>query len=103
MRTQEPTTYPFGASVNFTQTFRRRRTLSRSGTLKEWQATQPQPPKNGLLIGYRTLANGLASYEGEDEGTVFYPTEHVRAALVAVDLKHKPVLVPLTDLVLANE
>ncbi len=103
MRTQEPTTFPFGASVIFTQTLQRRQTPARPGWLKEWQATQPHAPKNGLLIGYRTLANGLASYEGEDEGTVFYPTEHVRAALVAVDLKHKPVLVPLTDLVLANE
>lgn len=95
----ETTPLPFGAAVAFTQTYRRQAKQVRHRLEKTWVTNTFAIPQRGLLIGYRTLANGAAVYEGAEEGTIFYPSDYVRAALVATDLKRKPVLVPLTHLI----
>ena len=48
----------------------------------------------GIIVGKRTLSNGdiHVSY-GEDAATVYKPTEHFQAYLVAFDLRRKPVFV----------
>lgn len=47
----------------------------------------------GIIIGKRTLANGVNHYNGDDEPITFIPKERFTAYLVAYDLHRKPVYV----------
>lgn len=50
----------------------------------------------GIIVGKRTLAEGNAEW---DEGySTFVPKSHLRAYLVAFDLKRRPVYVMASDL-----
>jgi len=47
----------------------------------------------GIIIGKRTLADGVNQYNGYDEPIVFLPKERFTAYLIAFDLTRKPVYV----------
>lgn len=55
---------------------------------------QPEPePREGIVIGVRTLTNGINEYYGYDQPIQYRPKESVKAYLVAYDMRRKPVLV----------
>ena len=56
---------------------------------------------NGMVIGLRTLSNGFIDYNS-DYGYIYNPTEYLQAALVAFDLRRKPILVPLDAVQVVN-
>jgi len=79
------------------RTAEQRRGAVRPDWWKVWEVKPfPRGPRTGILIGFRTLANGVMWY-GEEEGRVFTPREYFKAALVALDARTKPVLVRLED------
>lgn len=49
------------------------------------------PGGEGIIVGRRTLSNGVNHYNGYDEPIVYEPTERFTAWLVAFDLHRKPV------------
>jgi len=69
--------------------------------IKEWDRYEFKQPRTGILIGFRTLTNGTITYGSYDEPTEYRPTEHFKAALVALGPRTKPILVRLEDI--ANE
>lgn len=97
------TDYQLGDRVTFTHTLHRRgRGLpERAWTIvrKEWTVedydghTPPPNPREGLVIGKRTLVNGDRDYLGFEEGYGFIPREYVTAYVVAYDMRRKPVYV----------
>ena len=64
---------------------------------KYWQA-KPIPVKEGILIGYRTLPDGVREWVCDEEGYIFIPKEHYRVALVVFNERQNPVYVLLGDL-----
>jgi hypothetical protein len=73
--------------------------IRESGGSDWWKVWEVKPfPKNrtGILIGFRTISTGTIWYGGED-GTVYDPKSYLKAALVALDARTKPVLVLLDD------
>lgn len=54
-------------------------------------------PVEGILIGIRTLTNGVREHMGED-GCSHWPDTKFRAALVAVSLRLNRVIVALDDI-----
>jgi len=48
----------------------------------------------GIVVGIRTLSNGMANYNGPDEQATYTHTENVPAVLIATHLRRRPVLVP---------
>lgn len=84
-----------GTRVTFTHTLKR--TAPRSG-LRVWDARTywlvdtARGPVPGIVVGVRTLSDGTAD-RGWDEPTVYTPTRHFTAYLIAFDLRRKPVLV----------
>jgi hypothetical protein len=59
---------------------------------------QTHSPREGVIVGARTLANGQVSYGGWDTPTEFSPTAHFKAYLVAFDMRKNPVYVLPEDL-----
>lgn len=104
---------PFGARVIFTHALRRHvhyntsitvqgwsGPVKRDGDVKTWHPEPmlgctriPETGRTGIVIGVRTLANGLREYLGYEEGIAFVPAEHLRAYVIAWDMGRKPALV----------
>lgn len=71
------------------------------GRLRRWTSQshgQAHSPREGIIVGKRTLANGTVDYGGWDEGTQFIPTEHFEAYQVVTNIRNKPVYVLPEDL-----
>lgn len=64
---------------------------------KAWVRFKFREPKTGILIGFRTLADGRVESMGDD-GVLFHPTQYLRAALVVTGPRSKPVLVRPEDM-----
>lgn len=58
------------------------------------------PDSMGIIIGKRTLQNGVSQWENE-EGWMFIPNQWVTAYLVAFNLRQKPVFVLQEHLTIA--
>lgn len=54
--------------------------------------------REGVVIGKRTLANGIVHWGSYDESTYFEAKERLEAYLVAFDMRRKPFLVLAEDL-----
>lgn len=78
-----------GDRVEFTAHLERAvNSLVRNG--REWRRwITPGPARSGIIIGKRTLANGVV--EWEENYSYFVPGEHLRVYLVTFDLHRKPV------------
>lgn len=92
-----------GKRVKFTTPLRRvyehRMDGDRGSNWKVWKAALSYAgPLEGILIGVRTLSDGLVYYGSFDEPTSFDPKESFKAALIATDLKRKPFFVRFDDL-----
>lgn len=74
-------------------------TVYRRSTMPKCWSTEAWPGKDhdggeGIIVGKRTLSDGLVVYgNGYDEGTTYEPERHFTAWLVAFDLRRKPVYV----------
>jgi hypothetical protein len=75
---------------------------SRTHKHRNWYAMSMKA-REGMYIGTRTLANGTAEWEGEDEGMVFQADEYFRVALVVFSERENPVYVPLAAIEKAAE
>lgn len=64
---------------------------------RSWVRRPYRTPKEGMFIGFRTLANGDMEYSAD--GRTFHPTQYFRVALVVFDIKTNPVYVKFEDLV----
>lgn len=60
---------------------------------KRWEPKAIEP-RDGVLIGWRTLSNGTRAWH-EEEGYCYTATEHFGAALVVFSLRENPVYVPI--------
>ena len=94
---------PLGTKVNFDQKFYRTKRLQRDGDspfnlrYREWKAKPAHYGKCGIIVGVRSLQNGIVSVE--DGIKVFEPKEFIKAYLVAVDLSLNPFYVPYDNVV----
>lgn len=90
--------FRLGQRVIFTHPLERRGTWNaekrRAG--KAWKHSSyekaAREEHEGIIIGKRTLANGDTQWEDE-VGTMFFPTEHFQAYLIATTLHRKPSVV----------
>lgn len=91
----------FGETVLFTEVYKRMRSHRQKGysplytKTREWIPFVEQKPRKGIVIGKRTLFNGDVYIE--DGTMMFESTSSLQAYLVATDMKHKPVLVPVNN------
>jgi hypothetical protein len=89
--------FQLGQRVSFTHPLQRRYQFMEGDRYgrKEWvpQTDYKGVPESGagIIIGKRTLANGVNHYNGYDEPITFHPKETFTAYLVAFDLRRKPV------------
>lgn len=91
------TDIPFGASVAIEARLDRVGTWDQRQHLKLWKRRMLPSTAEGILIGYRTLSNGVREYLGEGDGCAFIPKEYFRAALVVTGPKSKPFFARLED------
>lgn len=87
-----------GDRVRFTRHLTRRSTAWRAGVTKAWESKaypgQPEPePREGIVIGIRTLSNGRFDWSGYEDPGLYTPTAFFKAYLVAFDMRRNPVLV----------
>jgi hypothetical protein len=91
----------FGERVTFTRTLTRRYRHHPSNGWqgrKVWESEgypgEPEPaPRSGIIVGVRTLADGVNSYNGYEEPITFQAERHFKAYLIAFDFRRKPALV----------
>lgn len=67
-------------------------------TRRWWEKHLLLEPIKGHVIGIRTLQNGIMGGGGPDEMPYLTPTEYIRAYLVYVDMRKRPLLVPVDSL-----
>lgn len=93
------TEFVFGQQVVFSRPLVRRAHRKQQGRpARTWVPNMyDDTRRTGIVVGIRTLADGEVEYN-YDEPTVFYPTRHFRAYLIATDLRRKPVLVLPEDM-----
>lgn len=71
--------------------------------IKTWIRSK-RPMREGLLIGLRTIFDGVSTWEGNDEGWSWEDGRHPHnAALVIWHLRRKPDLVPFDSLVFLDK
>jgi hypothetical protein len=90
-----------GKRVRFTQHIERKR----EGYRRWWEpcVLHGEKPREGIVVGLRCLYDGVMTSDGDPEAPeyeveYFTSTDNFPAALVAFDLRRKPILVKLTDL-----
>jgi hypothetical protein len=66
--------------------------LSGAYNRKEWVIDQFKHPKQGVVIGWRTLSDGVSEYY-TDEPTRYHPKIHFKALLVVLNEKQNPIYV----------
>lgn len=67
------------------------------GQKKEWVRKLLLPGCNGIIIGKRTLSNGINRW-GQDYGNVYFPKVSFVGYIAAFDLKRKPIYVRPEDI-----
>jgi hypothetical protein len=99
--------FTLGQRVTFTHTLRRATkgwtTEAGGGWEKVWAVDRADCrwargdviPQTGIIIGLRTLSNGIATDNGPDTGSGYMHKQNVPAALIATGLRRRPVFVPL--------
>lgn len=101
----------FGQRVWFSQTYKRKwesrkipnDEFGRSEAWKVWQTFSSIQTKEGIIIGKRTLSNGINHWD-PDAGNMYESKDFFPAYLVAYDMKQKPVLVPIDNIIkMTNE
>jgi hypothetical protein len=63
------------------------------GSRKQWVISRFARPRGGVVIGWRTLSDGVAEYNGHDEATIYHPKRYFRALLVVISEKQNPIYV----------
>lgn len=96
-----------GGTVLITATLKRRmRWEGARGNVrwKRWMRSELPQPVRAVSIGWRSLVEGKTEWEDE-VGYVFFPDESTRqvAALVVLDRRRMPVLVPCDAIALTGE
>lgn len=66
--------------------------LSGAFNRKEWVMDRFKHPKQGVVIGWRTLSDGETEHSS-DEPIVYHPKSHFKALLVVIGEKQKPIYV----------
>lgn len=89
-RAATPPTLPLGTPVTFDHALSRTDITNSKPHRREWQPYRAIL-RTGVIVGIRTLANGIVYWGSYDEPTEFHPTDYVRAYLVAFDLRRNPV------------
>lgn len=93
--------FRLGARVRFTWTLTRGvdwDTPTSDSDRKVWRSklwpTSPEPEaREGIIVGLRTLSDGVRTWNGYDIPVTYRPTRHFSAYLIAHSLRAKPVLV----------
>lgn len=72
---------------------------------KEWQRVKHDggDAVQGILVGVRTLSDGINVYYGHDEPIEYRPDKHFTVYVIAYDLRRVPVLVLPQDVHLIEE
>lgn len=88
---------PLGASIEYSKHFQRKRTMISEFRVRGvWEPVDCVPTK-GILVGFRTLVNGVYESTYDDYG--FTPESRLSAALVAFDKRRAIVRLPLESVV----
>lgn len=74
---------------------------NRTRYIKRWKPSNFIHPREGVIVGKRTIWDGERYLIGYEEGYSFLPVSHQEAYLVAFDLRRKPVFVAVEDLATA--
>jgi hypothetical protein len=82
--------------VETSHTLTRRSEYSGKSWRKKW--VREENPRQGVIVGIRHLTNGRNEYGNGENGIVYIHEEFLVAALIAYDLKRKPVLALLQDI-----
>lgn len=88
-------TWQLGQKVRYADRLVRTYVVGRKVWQRRGDKWIPAEPGVGVLVGLRTISDGEVSYW--DERPEYVPTKRYRAALIAVDLRRKPVLAFLED------
>ena len=89
----------FGDVVFVKSKLHRTSVVRGSSVWKEWQRIPFMKHKRGILIGFRTLTDGIVLYGQWDEPTTFLGKGRFKAFLVALDARSKPFFVRIEDVV----
>jgi hypothetical protein len=94
---------PLGARITVVARLKRELTRepgSPNYRLKAWLRRPLGEWRPAIIVGYRTLSDGLVDYMGED-GVAYTPRRHYKAALVAFDVRRAPFFAHLDDIKVA--
>lgn len=89
--------FQLGQRVRFVQHLRRVWGVGNmNGSPKLWEPTpdlgeRTTPPREGIIIGKRTLSNGHWTYGGYEDPGYYTAKEHFTAYMVVTDLRSAPV------------
>jgi len=61
---------------------------------KEWVTTPVQKPTEGIIVGIRTLSDGVVVWTGEEGVYDYQALKHMKAYLVVTDIYKNPLTVP---------
>lgn len=91
---------PFGTRVAIEARLKRTYEFDSSTRVerKFWKRSMLLSTQAGILVGYRTLSNGILNRWGEDGGTEYKQKEHFLAALVVTGPRSKPFLANPEDI-----
>jgi hypothetical protein len=73
----------------------RLRSENHNSYLKYWENKALGKQEHGIVVGVRTLSNGIKTY---CEALLYKPKYYFKALLVITDLRKKPVFVPIDQL-----
>lgn len=60
---------------------------------KEWVINRFKHPKKGLVIGFRTVSNGLTEFSGGDDPIIYHAEKYIKVLLVVINEKQNPIYV----------
>ena len=94
--------YQLGQKVIITQVLKRtieyrkeNETDYRSTRHKFWKVTDLKKPREVMIVGVRTLSNGITQYDSE-AGNMYDPKDYFKALLVTGTLREKPFFTNIT-------
>lgn len=94
-----PMTRTLGEKIKFEKTLQR--SYDPATKQRVWRSYDigKRPVREGLIVGWRNLANGEVDYGGYDEPTTFIPRSYVRAYLVVENMRQSPFYVLPSDII----
>lgn len=85
-----------GQEITITCFYKRVKKFENKKRWKIWETAPLKKDIKGVIVGVRTISNGITDYESE--GYLYSPKYHFPALLVSYSLSRNPILVPINDI-----